>query len=97
MKSKILIFSSLLLFFSLGCSAPEPFDLIIRNGNVFDAKTGNFQVQDIGIRGDQIVAMAENLNGQSENEIDASGLTVSPGCKETYVPSVSNSINSGEQ
>lgn len=79
MKTKIHIFSSLLLLFSLGCSAPEPFDLIIRNGNVFDAQTGKFRVQDIGIRGDEIVAMSKNLKGQSENEIDAAGLTVTPG------------------
>ena len=67
----------LLLLFS--CSPPENFDLIIRNGEVFDAETGTFQALDLGVRGDRIIRLDAGLNGTADREIDASGHVVSPG------------------
>ncbi|ARM90691.1 cytosine deaminase (plasmid) [Rhizobium sp. CIAT894] len=50
------------------------FDLIVRNANLPDGRTGI----DIGIEGDRIIAVERNLQAQAGEEIDASGRLVSP-------------------
>ncbi|MBB4237274.1 amidohydrolase family protein [Rhizobium esperanzae] len=50
------------------------FDLIVRNANLPDGRTGI----DIGIEGDRIIAVEPNLQAQAGEEIDATGRLVSP-------------------
>ncbi|MFB2601087.1 cytosine deaminase, partial [Rhizobium phaseoli] len=50
------------------------FDLIVRNANLPDGRTGI----DIGIEGGRIVAVERNLQAQAAEEIDATGRLVSP-------------------
>ncbi|PDT01353.1 cytosine deaminase [Rhizobium chutanense] len=50
------------------------FDLIVRNANLPDGRTGI----DIGIEGDRIIAVEGNLQAQAGEEIDATGRLVSP-------------------
>ncbi|ABC93149.1 cytosine deaminase protein (plasmid) [Rhizobium etli CFN 42] len=50
------------------------FDLIVRNANLPDGRTGI----DIGIEGRRIVAVERNLQAQAAEEIDATGRLVSP-------------------
>ncbi|WP_064696800.1 amidohydrolase family protein [Rhizobium aegyptiacum] len=50
------------------------FDLIVRNANLPDGRTGI----DIGIEGDRIIAVERNLQAQAGEEIDATGRLVSP-------------------
>ncbi|MBB2683969.1 amidohydrolase family protein [Rhizobium sophoriradicis] len=50
------------------------FDLIVRNANLPDGRTGI----DIGIEGDRIIAVERNLQAQAPEEIDATGRLVSP-------------------
>ncbi|MEB3044814.1 amidohydrolase family protein [Rhizobium mulingense] len=50
------------------------FDLIVRNANLPDSRTGI----DIGIEGGMIVAVERNLQAQAAEEIDATGRLVSP-------------------
>ncbi|WHO77042.1 amidohydrolase family protein [Rhizobium sp. BT03] len=50
------------------------FDLIVRNANLPDGRTGI----DIGIEGDRIMAVERNLQAQAPEEIDATGRLVSP-------------------
>ncbi|TBZ09965.1 amidohydrolase family protein [Rhizobium leguminosarum] len=50
------------------------FDLIVRNANLADGRTG----MDIGIQGGKIIAVEPNLQAQSQEEIDATGRLVSP-------------------
>ena len=50
------------------------FDLIVRNANLPDGRTG----VDIGIEGGRIVAVERNLQAQAAEEIDATGRLVSP-------------------
>ncbi len=65
-------------------SAPLPvqgqeFDVLIRNGRVFDG-TGNPDYRaDIGIRGDRIVAIGPLSGATATRTIDAEGLFVAPG------------------
>ncbi len=53
-------------------------DLIIRNGTIVDGSGAPRYVGDIAIDGDKIVATGQ-IEGSASNEIDASGLLVTPG------------------
>lgn len=75
-----LIFISLLLLF-IDCrqSNPTQYDVIIRNGMVYDG-TGSDPLQtDLGILKDTIAFMGDLSSNKGKTEIDAKGLVVSPG------------------
>jgi N-acyl-D-amino-acid deacylase len=56
-----------------------PFDLVIRNGTVFDG-LGNAGIEnDVGVAGGKITAVARRIAERGADEIDARGLAVSPG------------------
>jgi N-acyl-D-amino-acid deacylase len=57
----------------------QPFDIVIRNGTVYDGSGAAPFVGDVAIRGDRIVAVAKKIRGPRLTEIDATGLAVSPG------------------
>ena len=54
------------------------FDLVIRGGNVVDGSGSPGLRGDVGIVGDQIVAVGE-VDGRGHRELDAEGLVVAPG------------------
>ena len=54
------------------------YDLLIKNGMVYDGSGAEPGLLDIAIRNDRIVEMARNLQGARQT-IDASGLAVAPG------------------
>lgn len=61
-------------------SASTPgYDLLIRNGTVYDGSGGEPRVADVAISGDRIVAIDKAITGNAKREIDASGMAVSPG------------------
>jgi N-acyl-D-amino-acid deacylase len=77
----LLLLSAFLL---IACSdsntpqSPEPFDVLISGGVVYDG-SGEEPVQaDVAIRGDRIVAIGAQL-GEAHTVIDASGKAVAPG------------------
>nr|WKN39393.1 D-aminoacylase [Tunicatimonas sp. TK19036] len=73
------IFTFLVLFYLSGCADPDQYDIIIRNGNIYDG-TGNApQVTDIGIIDEKIDTLGDLSNAKAETEIDATGLAVAPG------------------
>ena len=55
------------------------FDLIIRNGQVVDGSGRAAFPADIGIRSGRIEGLGTLPGGWSPEELDASGMTVSPG------------------
>ncbi len=57
------------------------FDLVIKNGTIVTAET-TYQA-DIGINGEQIAAIGQNLTGQKQ--IDAAGKLVTPGAIDVHV------------
>ncbi|MFN2501358.1 MAG: amidohydrolase family protein [Pyrinomonadaceae bacterium] len=59
-------------------AAPE-FDLIIRNGIVYDGSGGKPFKADIGIKRDVIIGIGKLNAKQAGNVVDAGGLAVSPG------------------
>ncbi len=57
----------------------ESYDLIIRNGTVYDGLGGAPFVADIALEGELIAHIGPNLAGTAELEIDAKDMAVAPG------------------
>jgi N-acyl-D-amino-acid deacylase len=66
-----------------GTSPPAPsaagYDLIVRNGLVFDGSGGPGRRADVGIDGDRVAALGDLSGATALREIDARGLAVAPG------------------
>jgi len=74
------IFSILLTAIIIaGCTQQNEYDVIIRNGNIYDGSGGNAYKSDIAINGDTIAAIGDLTNSKGKTEIDVSGMAVSPG------------------
>ena len=58
---------------------PEKVDLLIKGGQVYTGLQQELIRVDVGISGDAIVFVGANFAGSADNEIDATGLVVSPG------------------
>jgi N-acyl-D-amino-acid deacylase len=62
------------------CSAEQPpYDILIRNGQVFDGTGAPGQRQAVAIRGDRIAAIGALEGATARLTIDADGLAVAPG------------------
>ncbi|MEJ7644612.1 MAG: D-aminoacylase [Chryseolinea sp.] len=61
------------------CNPRESFDIIIRNGKVYDGSGANPINADIGIRADTIASIGDLRKAEAVREIDAKGQTVAPG------------------
>jgi N-acyl-D-amino-acid deacylase len=55
------------------------YDVVIRNGTIYDGTGGAPYKADVAIKGDRIAAIAPHLDGHGQTEIDASGKAVAPG------------------
>jgi N-acyl-D-amino-acid deacylase len=55
------------------------FDLVIRDGTIYDGRGGPPFVGDIAFEGDSITALGSLGSARGQTEIDASGLAVAPG------------------
>ena len=61
-------------------STPEGnFDVIIRNGTVYDGTGAEPRQADVAIRGDQIAGVGDFKSAKANTVIDAKGLAVAPG------------------
>jgi N-acyl-D-amino-acid deacylase len=80
MRSKL--WSTLLLLLPAGlvaCGAPQPADVVIRGGTVYDGTAAEGQVADVVIQGDRIALVGEARGWRGATEIDAVGKAVAPG------------------
>lgn len=62
----------------LTAQAPA-YDVIIRGARVIDGTGAPWQLADVGVKGDTIVAVARGLTGTATATVDAAGMVVSPG------------------
>jgi len=76
MKPTNLIYLFILIL--CGCSSPETYDILIKNGQIIDGSGKASFIGDVGINADTIAAIG-NLNAKGNLEIDATGLVVAPG------------------
>ncbi len=61
------------------CGAPVRYDVILRNGTIYDGSGSTPYVGDLAIDGDQIAAIGDLGRAEGRTEIDAAGLAVAPG------------------
>jgi N-acyl-D-amino-acid deacylase len=64
---------------SFWVSGADTYDLIIRNGNVYNGSGGRPFTGDVGVRGDKIATIGNLTNATARSEVDANGLVVAPG------------------
>jgi N-acyl-D-amino-acid deacylase len=76
---KTTTFFIILLIIAAGCKTRVRYDVLIRNGNIFDGSGGQPFKADIGINGDSIVFIGDLKNSEGKTDIDATGLAVAPG------------------
>ena len=62
-----------------GCSTRQEFDLVIKDGKVYDGLGSEPVIMDIGITGDMIFALGKISQTKGKSVIDANGLAVCPG------------------
>ena len=83
----ILVLGRLFLLLVLaGCTPPQPlrepaehYDLLIRNGIVYDGSGGPGRRADVAIRADRVVALGNLASATASSDIDAAGQSVAPG------------------
>jgi N-acyl-D-amino-acid deacylase len=68
-----------LLTLSWGCGPTQEYDVVIRGGTLYDGNGGAPVVGDLAISGDSIVAVGRIGRARGLQEIDATGMAVSPG------------------
>jgi N-acyl-D-amino-acid deacylase len=56
-----------------------PYDVIVRNGTVYDGSGVPGRRTDVGIRGDRVAVVGDLAQSQAKTEIDATGKAVAPG------------------
>ena len=71
--------SLLILLLLSGCSTPQTFDVLIKNGRILDGSGEAGYLGAVGINADTIAALGELPNAAGITEIDATGLVVVPG------------------
>ncbi|MEO8439608.1 MAG: D-aminoacylase, partial [Spartobacteria bacterium] len=60
-------------------TAAGKFDVVIRNGTVYDGTGGPERKTDVALRGDRIAGLGDFKNAPAGLTIDAEGLAVAPG------------------
>src|ERR1700682_5820795 len=74
---RTLTFATLLLLSACLTSRPA-YDVVIRNGVIYDGSGGEPIPGDLALRGDRVAALGV-VNGPGRAEIDAHGMAVAPG------------------
>ena len=64
---------------AMGCTQPDPHDLIVRGGTVLPGNSAAPTRADVGIIGDRIAAVGDLSAAPAGRVIDATGLMVAPG------------------
>jgi dihydroorotase/N-acyl-D-amino-acid deacylase len=57
----------------------QPYDVVIRNGHIFDGTGSPWYAADLGIRGGKIAAIGNLADASARRTIDARGMAVTPG------------------
>jgi N-acyl-D-amino-acid deacylase len=62
-----------------GPGSTATYDVILRNGTVYDGSGSPPVVADVAIRGDRIAAVGKLADARAKTEVDATGLAIAPG------------------
>ena len=69
----------LVVGFLTACAAPVQYDVILKNGSIYDGSGSSPYVGDLAMDGDLIVAVGDVGRAEGRTEIDVTGLAVAPG------------------
>lgn len=61
------------------CSSPKTYDILIKNGQIYDGSGEKSFTGDIAINADTLAAIGQLKNAKGTLEIDATGLAIAPG------------------
>ncbi len=75
----LLLLSSSLVVLASGCSTEPEYDILIRGGTLYDGSGTPGVPGDLAISGDTIAALGDLASARGREEIDATGMAVSPG------------------
>ncbi len=78
-RISIVIVSVIGLVIFIACRPKEQFDVILKNGTIYDGLGGAPYQADVGIRADTIAAIGDLSSNKTTKEIDVKGLAVAPG------------------
>ena len=78
-RHRYLLCGALLASMVIPTLGAQEFDVLIKNGTVYDGTGGEGQKTDVVIRGDRIAGVGDFKNAAAKNVIDAHGLAVAPG------------------
>ena len=67
------------LVFLAACTSSPEFDIVLRNGMIYDGSGSSPYEGDIAINADTIAAMGELKSARGKIELDAGGLAIAPG------------------
>jgi len=84
MIRRVLLVLALILLPYVPATGQETFDVIIRNGKVFDGMGNPWFLADVAFRGGRIAAIGELSHATAPVDVDAIGLFVSPGFIDTH-------------
>ncbi|MEO7165412.1 MAG: D-aminoacylase [Spartobacteria bacterium] len=73
------LFGALCSSMMVHCLAAQDFDVLIKNGTVYDGQGGEGRQADVALKGDRIAGVGDFKNAKAGLTIDASGLAVAPG------------------
>jgi N-acyl-D-amino-acid deacylase len=76
---KNLYYSLLLVILIIGCRPKEEFDIIIRNGTIYDGSGSSSFKGDLAINGDTIAALGDLKSAVGKLVIDAANKAIAPG------------------
>ena len=77
MKAILTVF--IIILFLSGCSDTAKFDILIKNGKIIDGSGSQSFIGDIGINADTIANIGNLKYAVGKSEINAKGLTITPG------------------
>ncbi|MDA2930764.1 D-aminoacylase, partial [Acidobacteria bacterium AH-259-O06] len=72
-------FSFLCLLLFSACSSPTEYDVILRNGTIYDGSGSAPFIGDLAIQGDSIAAIGSVANAIGKTEIEVHGMAIAPG------------------
>lgn len=92
-KLQPLLFTIIIFLFA--CNNKPPYDIIIRNGVIYDGTGAKSFKADVAINGDTIAFIGDLSNAKALNDIDVKGMAVSPGFIDVQSQSMESLIQDG--
>jgi N-acyl-D-amino-acid deacylase len=79
MKTSAIAFVLLTPLLAAGCTRPPAYDVVIRHGTIYDGTGTPGKAGDVAILADRIAAVGDLGGERGRDEVDATGLAVTPG------------------